>query len=127
MAHETAIHRRDAEEAAGTPGGFDAALAVDGIDEQLGVFVPMAFKHADFGGSGQNIHLHSTDTGDGWLITVHANATDWRRGHDENADVTARASASDLYLLVWTRLPANQVDVAGDRDLLIRWQTAGAF
>lgn len=40
MAHETAIHRIDAELAAGVaPGPVDPELAVDGIDEVLRVFV----------------------------------------------------------------------------------------
>ena len=37
MAHETAIHRADAELAAGRePASHDVALALDGVDELLG-------------------------------------------------------------------------------------------
>ena len=40
MAHETTVHRVDAEQAAGRPvAPVPAALAVDGIDEVFGVFV----------------------------------------------------------------------------------------
>ena len=88
------------------------------------VFVPRTFKHAEFAGTGQTIHLHPTDWDDGWLITVNPETTDRRRGHDEGADVTARGGLSDLYLLVWNRHSADQLDVLGDKDLLRRWQAA---
>ena len=39
MAHETAVHRFDAELAAGTPTSINADLAADGVDEILGVML----------------------------------------------------------------------------------------
>jgi hypothetical protein len=39
MAHETAVHRFDAELAAGTPTPIEADLAADGVDEILGVML----------------------------------------------------------------------------------------
>src|SRR6476469_4393097 len=40
IAHETSIHRWDAESATGTQAPVDAGLAVDGIDERLEHLVP---------------------------------------------------------------------------------------
>lgn len=124
MAHEKAVHRWDTENAVGAPGVFDHALAGDGIDEVLGLWVPMAFKYAEFAGVGRAIRLHAIDGDDGWLITVNAETTEWRRGHEEGVDVTARGALSDLYLFIWNRRSADQLDVLGDMDLLTRWQAA---
>ena len=126
MAHETAMHRWDAEHAVGTAAGFDKALAADGIDELLGVMVPMFFKHADFAGSGQTIHLHETGGDTGWSIKAKADNIEWRHEHNESADVTAIGSLNDLYLFMWNRLPADELDVLGDEQLLTRWLTAAA-
>jgi uncharacterized protein (TIGR03083 family) len=124
MVHETAMHRRDAEDAVGKPSGFDPALAADGIDELLELWIPRTFAYGDFGGTGQVIGLRATDTDDAWSITVQPEATLWHRCGDDQADVIARGMASDLYLFVWNRLGVGQLDVSGDRELLARWQAA---
>ena len=43
------------------------------------------------------------------------------------ADVTVRASASDLLLLLWRRLPADAapITIEGDRRMLDRWLRLG--
>ena len=41
MAHETVVHRVDAEQATGAVGPLDPALVVDGIAESLEVFAPL--------------------------------------------------------------------------------------
>ena len=46
-AQETAVHRYDAETAAGTPTPIDADLAVDGIDEFFTVFLPRLAGYTD--------------------------------------------------------------------------------
>ncbi|MCH7670054.1 MAG: maleylpyruvate isomerase family mycothiol-dependent enzyme [Acidobacteria bacterium] len=50
QAHETAIHRFDAENAAGIASEFDPTFAIDGIDELLAAFAPRAdafpFSHS---------------------------------------------------------------------------------
>src|SRR6478735_4527484 len=65
---ETSIHRYDAELAAGTPSPLDAALAVDGIDEILTVFLPRLVDNFDAMGDG-TVHLHCTDVDGEWLLT----------------------------------------------------------
>jgi uncharacterized protein (TIGR03083 family) len=79
QAHETAIHRADAQGAAGDGGGdpdaaatwdgvtpFPAAFAADGIDEVLTGFAPRSRPRAgsDRGVGGQRMHVRATDTGD---------------------------------------------------------------
>ena len=65
---ETAVHRYDAELAAGTPSPLDATLAVDGIDEILTVFLPRLVENFDAMGDG-TVHLHCTDVDGEWLLT----------------------------------------------------------
>ena len=62
QAHEVAIHRFDAQRAAGVPTVFDAEFAADGIDELLTAFAPRAktFPVA----STRAMLVHATDTAD---------------------------------------------------------------
>lgn len=124
MAHETAIHRWDAEQAVGVPTGFDPDLAADGIDELLELWAPRTFTYAEFGGTGQTIELCAADGEDAWVITVEPDTTAWHRGHADAADATARGATSDLYLFVWNRRSTDELEVLGDNDLLARWQVA---
>src|ERR1035438_1724482 len=66
MAHETAVHRADAEIVVGRAPVIDASIAVDGIDEWL------AFEDLLDGGQdsrlgaladGELLHIHATDEG----------------------------------------------------------------
>jgi uncharacterized protein (TIGR03083 family) len=115
MAHETLIHRVDAEQAVGRAvGGIDAALGVDGIDELLTIFVP-AFGADRSPGDARTVHLHTTD-GDGeWLIRFDDGAITIERGH-ATGDVAVRGPAGELLLWLWGRRPLDGLDVIGDRS-----------
>jgi uncharacterized protein (TIGR03083 family) len=125
QAHEAAVHRWDAEAARGATRPIDARLAADGIDELLEVFVGRLLPADALSGGGETIHLHATDQDvDGeWLLTLTPQGVRWQRGHDR-ATVAARGAASDLLLLLWNRLPPDELEVFGDRRLLERWQQA---
>jgi uncharacterized protein (TIGR03083 family) len=126
QAHETSVHRWDAETALGLAAcGFGPGVAADGIDELLELWVPIRFDYAAFPGPAQ-VQLEATDSVDGWVIVVEDGATSWRRGHDASSAVTARGPLDELYLFVWNRLPTDRLDVAGDVDLLARWQRAAS-
>ena len=117
---ETAVHRYDAEVAAGTPSPLDAALAVDGIDEFLTVFLPRLADN--FGAVGDaTVHLHCTDVEGEWLVTTHQGDVTVTREHAKG-DVAARAAASDLVLFLWGRVPVDALEVFGDTDLLARFR-----
>ncbi|MBA3653294.1 MAG: maleylpyruvate isomerase family mycothiol-dependent enzyme [Actinobacteria bacterium] len=123
MAQETAVHRWDAQAAAGTTAPIDTALAVDGIDELLRSFLSFAGADAELGGS---IHLHATDADSEWLV---------RREHGKlvatpehgKADVAVRGTASDLLLFIWNRVPASALDLAGDPAVADHWKDAIKF
>ena len=121
-AHETSIHRIDAQLAAGrTPVPIDGPMASDGVDEFLTFFVPRWGKAAV--GAGETLHFHCTDVGGEWLLRGSDDDVTVSREHAKG-DVAARGSASDLMLLVWGRAPTAQVEVLGDADLLNRFLAA---
>ena len=68
MANEAAVHRWDAQHAAGTAEPFDPELAVDIIDELLFVLMPVlsATKNPALSSS---FHIHCTDTTGEWRPT----------------------------------------------------------
>lgn len=123
MAHETAVHRWDAQDAVrDAPDPIDPLLAVDGIDER---FENLPATSARAGvtptGSGETIHLHATDCDGEWLVRLTPDGAEVSHGHGKG-DVAARGSASDLLLVVYGRLPVETVDVFGDAALLARFQ-----
>lgn len=121
MTHELAVHRWDAQSAAGEPHPVDAAVAADGIDELLEAFAPIA----DLSEVGGTIHLHATDGGGEWFIETE-DALSWSRAH-EKADVAVRGTASDLLLLLWGRVSPEHLEVLGDEAVLERWHAATRF
>jgi uncharacterized protein (TIGR03083 family) len=116
MAQETAIHRWDAEAAAGEPSPIDPRLAVDGIDEFFDFFVTAQ----RLGGESHSVHLHSIDVHGEWVVRVSDGTLDVRRGH-EKAEVAVRGSASDLLLLLWRRVPPARLEVLGNAPALDRF------
>lgn len=127
LAHETAMHRWDAASSSGSAEPIDAALARDGITEVFEVFAESRLNVEQLGGAGETIHLHATDIEDGeWMVTLGADKIEWTIGH-EKADVAAKGTASDLLLMLWSRLPPSRLEIFGDAKLLSRWQTAATF
>jgi uncharacterized protein (TIGR03083 family) len=124
MAQETIVHRADADAARGTIRPGDPALAADGIDEFLSWFLPG--DPDELAEPGESIHLHATDTGEEWLVIVRDAAVIVTREHAK-ADAAARAPVSDLLFLLWRRVPATAVDVAGDRAALERFLSRPAL
>ena len=117
QAHETAIHRYDAENAAGILTQFDPALASDGIDELL---VCMAPRYAGFPQT-RTMAVHATDTDDRWHLTITPDELITVRSN-EPAEMTLSGNASDLYLAVWNRGDDSNVTVTGDHDILGQWR-----
>jgi uncharacterized protein (TIGR03083 family) len=107
MAHETTIHRWDAEHAAGIDATIDAALASDGVDEFLSYFL-----RGDATESG-SVHLHATDTPGEWLVRFGDGAPVVTREHAKG-DAAIRGGAADLVLALWQRVPRARVEIIGD-------------
>jgi uncharacterized protein (TIGR03083 family) len=118
QAHETAIHRFDAENAAGITPSFAPALAADGIDEIVAAFAPRKDEFPVE--STKAMVVHATDTDDRWHITLAPDGITTRRG-DGPADVTLTGEASDLYLAMWNRNDDRGVASSGDRGVVDLW------
>jgi uncharacterized protein (TIGR03083 family) len=123
MAQEIAVHRYDAELAAGTSSPIQTELAVDGIDEVLASFLAFEAERGDLGGS---LHLHATDAESEWVIRRENDQLIATQGH-EKADAAVRGTASDLLLFLWNRVPASGLDVVGDVAVAERWKDAVKF
>lgn len=127
MAHETLVHRWDLELGAGIAGEPIApALAADGIDELLDVFVAVSRMVHGSPGDGESVHVHCTDTDGEWLVTFGApGATELRREHAKGS-LAMRGPAEPLLLRLWGRLDADQaeaagIEVLGDQTVVERW------
>jgi uncharacterized protein (TIGR03083 family) len=123
MAQETLVHRWDAELGAGCVGAaMDPAVAADGVDEYLDVFVS-ASRGLRGSPAGPSIHFASTDSGDAWYLQLPA-AGERVVGRDPiDTAVSLRGPAESLLLVVWGRLTpdAAGVEVDGDAMVLDRW------
>lgn len=119
QAHETAVHRFDAENATGVAAGFDPMFAADGIDELLIGFAP---RRPEFPvDSDETMHVHATDTDDHWHVTLQPNGITTTRSNGAAADLTLEGAASDLYLVLWNRGEDSTITATGNHKLLDKW------
>ena len=151
QAHETAIHRVDAEQAAaagpdeaggglagdagtGAQGGgvtpFAGRFAADGVDELLTGFLARSMRRGRWQGRPGRLGIHGRDEAgeaDWLVVTAPDGASVSRAAGPADCDVTG--SAASLYLAVWNRGPVAGLEVRGDpgfladlRDgLQVRW------
>jgi len=122
MLLETAIHRWDAQLAHGQPEPIEPELAADGIDEIFDVLIPGLRGRSDAArsGAGETYHFHRTDGPGEWLIRFAPDGPVVTREH-RKGDAAIRGSASDLFLFLWHRIPANRLETFGDPALLDRY------
>ncbi len=111
QAHETAIHRADAETAAGLTPVFDTELALDGIDEIVTVF----------GGRkrGMTPSTLLLAPSDGAPIRVLIDDSGARVGAAGPTEATVSGTATQLYLWVWHR-PA-EISITGNEAAASSW------
>jgi uncharacterized protein (TIGR03083 family) len=120
QAHETAIHRVDAELAAGRTvdhlSPFTASFAADGIDELLTCFVPrrstklLAERPASLG-------IRCADDDGSWVLSIGPDGVTTAPGEGDT-DCTVRGAAEDLYLALWNRGRDKRLQIEGDRSVL---------
>jgi len=122
QAHETGIHRADAESPSGTGGitAFAPDFALDGIEEMLTGF--LGRPDGERVDPPRTLYLQATDTVGQWLVRLGEQVEVAREPGE--ADCSVRAPASDLHLLLWNRRPAEGLDVEGDDSVLTSWREA---
>jgi uncharacterized protein (TIGR03083 family) len=128
QAHETAIHRADAEQAASRAGPdaagcgppFAPGFAADGVDELIMGFLARNIRRGTWAGLGGTLAIHADDGpagSAGWLVSGGSGAPGVSQGAGP-ADCAVTGPAADLYLLLWNRRPAEMPRVTGDPGLL---------
>jgi uncharacterized protein (TIGR03083 family) len=129
QAHETAIHRVDAELAAGRTeahlSGFAPAFAADGVDELLTCFVPRRSTGLR-SESPATLGIECTDAEGAWVLSIGPDGVTTSVGANEDGDgggsqCTVRGPAGDLYLALWNRGGDARLRIEGDRAVLDRF------
>jgi uncharacterized protein (TIGR03083 family) len=122
QAHETAIHRVDAEGAAGTRTRFDTAFAQDGIAEML---LGFAARKSNAIADERVLAVHPSD-GQCWSVTMGGERLVAEPVDDPQGDAVVRGTSDDVYRWLWNR-PSGAV-VEGDvataelwRSVRVRW------
>lgn len=123
MAHETAVHRWDAQLASGLPEPVESKLAGDTVAEALDTFLP-AGRRRSIGDAYGLVRLVATDLGHEWYVRLRGQGvalldTNTLLDDDSHpARVVAIGTASDLALALWGRVRFDVLELAGDATLL---------
>jgi uncharacterized protein (TIGR03083 family) len=121
QAHETAVHRVDAQLVTGLASPEPAEFAVDGIDEILHGF--FARRPSRLGSPKPlSFTLVSTDTTDAWSVTIDAEGATTVDGSG-SSPTRVYGSAFELYLLLWNRRELAGLETQGDLAGLEHWRS----
>ena len=128
QAHETAIHRVDAEQAAAAAGAaqqagppdFDPRFAIDGIDELVMGFLARDARRGKWDGPPAVLGFHAGDGAGGtahWRVDSAPGRLAVGRGTGP-AECDVTGPATGLYLLLWNRAGLDGLTVSGDASQL---------
>lgn len=120
MAHETAMHRYDAEAATGPAVPFDGDLASDGIAELYEVLLPMVIGRKPITLPTGSLHLHRSDGEGEWMVQGVDGAVALTHEHGKG-DAAVRGPASDLFVFVWHRGMPDTLQIFGDESVARAW------
>ena len=120
QALETAMHRWDAQSAAGLPASLDATLSSNGIHEYLEMGLPRVLERAKTPPPSASLHVHCTDVDGEWLVWSDNGTYRMLPVHDKG-DAALRGSADDLWLALMGRLDRSEIDIVGDADAADAW------
>ncbi|MFE0516162.1 maleylpyruvate isomerase family mycothiol-dependent enzyme [Streptomyces sp. NPDC058964] len=125
QAHETTVHRYDAESArGGTPSPVARDFAVDGIDELLRGFHARSRSRVRTR-EPQVLRVRASDTGDVWTVRLSAEPPVTTRDSAGQAEAELAGPADRLYLALWNRGPVP--GVTGDASLAGLWRERSAI
>ncbi|MGP8303286.1 maleylpyruvate isomerase family mycothiol-dependent enzyme [Streptomyces inhibens] len=131
QAHETSVHRVDAQQALGaalTP--LPSAFAADGIDELL-TGIHSLDRSALRTDAPRTLRVRATDSpGAEWTVHLSDAPPRMVRRSDPDgpgeaakpADCTIEGPAEELYLALWNRLPWDAMTITGDEALPRLWK-----
>jgi len=137
MAHETLVHRADAQLAAGAEPEpvIEAEVAADAIDEWLMLLtggMGSADERVKALPAGAGLHVHATDDGLGasgeWMIRRDAGWLTVAQGHGKGDAALAGPAVSLLHVLLRRRPVSDPaVTVYGDSAVVDGWLSRTAF
>lgn len=119
QAHETSIHRVDAELAVGTVSPFAPDFAADGVDELLLAIAGNRRKTLSVSAT-QTLHLHATDISRAWTVVMSPEGFEMYPNRYADGDCKVSGSAAAIYRTVWHRGPKD-IEVEGDASVLEAW------
>ena len=114
MAHETAVHRWDAESAVNGVNGFvalDDDLSADGIDEVLG-WLRWEWDDAQDDAHGQKVMVSTADLA--WTLTLEPTRVAVEAGASDDAVALIAGDAPGLLLHLWGRPGDHGIATGGD-------------
>ncbi|MER5531542.1 maleylpyruvate isomerase family mycothiol-dependent enzyme [Streptomyces sp. NPDC002677] len=121
QAHETTVHRYDAEAARGGPASPIATdFAVDGIDELLRGFHARSRSRVR-SEYPRVLQVRAADRDAVWTVRLSEQPPVTELGALPEAMAELSGPADELYLALWNRVPVPKV--IGDRELADLWRT----
>jgi uncharacterized protein (TIGR03083 family) len=120
MAHETAVHRWDAQAAHGAAQPFDSDLAADGVDELYRAMLATPARGPIANLPSGSLHLHRTDGVGEWTVRNVDGAVVTTIEHGKG-DAAVRGPASDLLVFAWNRGIPDTLAIFGDEAVARAW------
>ncbi|MBR8640144.1 maleylpyruvate isomerase family mycothiol-dependent enzyme [Streptomyces tuirus] len=125
QAHETAVHRFDAESArGGEPSAVTPEFATDGIDELLRGFHARSRSRVRTA-EPRVLHVRTDDTGAVWTVRLSPEPPVTTRGASGEAECELAGPAQQLYFALWNRVALPKA--SGDQALATLWREASAI
>ncbi|GHD86192.1 maleylpyruvate isomerase family mycothiol-dependent enzyme [Streptomyces naganishii] len=125
QAHETAVHRFDAESArGGAPSAIGTDFAVDGVDELLRGFHARSRSRVR-SPEPRVLRVRATDADAVWTVRLSDAPPVTVRDASGPADAELAGPADQLYLSLWNRRPVPEV--TGDPALAELWRRTSAI
>jgi uncharacterized protein (TIGR03083 family) len=118
QAHETAIHRVDAELAGALAvKPFAPRFAADGVDELLTCFVPRRSStlRAEVP---TELAVRCGDADAAWTVQLDGDGVTTTAGAGDDPACTVTGAAGDLYLALWNRAGPDGLEIEGDASVL---------
>jgi uncharacterized protein (TIGR03083 family) len=114
QAHETTVHRVDADSATGpgTSAPVAAQVAADGVDELLMCFVSGRSRRLR-SAEERTFGVHAVDADARWIVRIGSGLPHAERVADGTADCSVAGPAAQLYLALWNRASWDGLTASG--------------
>jgi hypothetical protein len=126
MAHESAIHRYDAQRAHGVAQPVDDDLARDGLDEMIDILLPRIVTRDEITLPSATFCFTAVDDEDSWAVRQGPDGVE-RLEVAKEPDVTVRGTPSALLLGAYNRIKWTSLEIEGDAALLDAWSAHVKF